>query len=160
MEDRSLLCGVELNFQVLEKSKSKERQRGDRAHYWCSQWNWKISMTSPIELLISRLLYAWPNAELTLYSGTLMRRDSRMCVCSFSPSPLTTPAEEIKKLGAKVNTYTINLASRKDIYAVAEKVKEEVGKVDILINNAGIVSGKPILSPDFRYVLCAFYGLN
>lgn len=48
-------------------------------------------------------------------------------------------------------TYTINLASREDIYAIADKVKKEVGKVDILINNAGIVSGKPILSPDFKY---------
>ena len=31
------------------------------------------------------------------------------------------------------------------VYSTAEKVREEVGKVDILINNAGVVSGRPFL---------------
>lgn len=44
-----------------------------------------------------------------------------------------------------VKTYVVDLSKRESIYAVAAKVKEECGKVDIIINNAGIVSGKPFL---------------
>ena len=43
----------------------------------------------------------------------------------------------------------VDLANRGEIYATAEKVKKEVGDVDILINNAGIVTGKKFLEcPD------------
>ena len=36
------------------------------------------------------------------------------------------------------------MSDRKQIYSFAEKVKKEVGDIDILINNAGIVSGKKL----------------
>ncbi|TKR62463.1 hypothetical protein L596_026419 [Steinernema carpocapsae] len=59
---------------------------------------------------------------------------------------------ETKKMVSKftkdVHAYTIDL-SHKDIAAVAQKVKNEVGHVDILINNAGIVTGKKLFDcPD------------
>ncbi|CAI4230005.1 unnamed protein product [Auanema sp. JU1783] len=41
------------------------------------------------------------------------------------------------------------MAKSKEIYATAEKVKKEVGNVDILINNAGVVTGKKLFDcPD------------
>lgn len=46
-------------------------------------------------------------------------------------------------------TYTIDLSKREQIYETAKKVEAEVGKIDILINNAGIVSGKKLFDcPD------------
>lgn len=45
----------------------------------------------------------------------------------------------------KLFTYQVDLTDREAIYDTAEKVKAEAGLVDILINNAGIVSGKPFL---------------
>ena len=45
----------------------------------------------------------------------------------------------------KLFTYNVDLSNRDSIYDNAEKVKTEAGLVDILINNAGIVSGKPFL---------------
>ncbi|KAK3775555.1 hypothetical protein RRG08_048191 [Elysia crispata] len=51
--------------------------------------------------------------------------------------------------GAKVKAYTVDLSDREQVYAVADKVKQEVGDVDILINNAGIVTGTMFLeTPD------------
>ncbi|VDL78780.1 unnamed protein product, partial [Nippostrongylus brasiliensis] len=45
--------------------------------------------------------------------------------------------------------YTVDLSKREQIYATAAKVKADVGKVDILINNAGVVTGKKIFEcPD------------
>ncbi|CAK5010778.1 unnamed protein product [Meloidogyne enterolobii] len=47
-------------------------------------------------------------------------------------------------LGIQSTAYQIDLSDRKQIYVLAEQVKKEVGDIDILINNAGIVSGKKI----------------
>jgi len=58
-------------------------------------------------------------------------------------------AELVKKQGAAVHTYTVDLSDRAAIYAAADKVKSDVGDVDILVNNAGIVTGKKFMdSPD------------
>jgi len=43
------------------------------------------------------------------------------------------------------HTYVCDLSKREMIYNVAEKIKTEVGNVDIVINNAGIVQGKTFL---------------
>ena len=42
------------------------------------------------------------------------------------------------------HAYTVNLAKKEEIYDTAKKVKSEVGDIDILINNAGIVTGKKL----------------
>jgi len=43
----------------------------------------------------------------------------------------------------------VDLSERKQIYEAADRVKQEWGNVDILINNAGIVSGKKLFEcPD------------
>uniref|UniRef100_A0A0P5HEA1 Short-chain dehydrogenase/reductase 3 n=1 Tax=Daphnia magna TaxID=35525 RepID=A0A0P5HEA1_9CRUS len=41
--------------------------------------------------------------------------------------------------------YQVDLTKREEVYQVAQRVKREVGKVSILINNAGVVSGKVLL---------------
>ncbi|XP_019383133.1 PREDICTED: epidermal retinol dehydrogenase 2-like [Gavialis gangeticus] len=55
-----------------------------------------------------------------------------------------------KEVGAvRVHTYTCDCSKKQEIYEYADKVKKEVGDVSILINNAGIVTGKKFLDcPD------------
>ncbi|NXI00387.1 RDHE2 dehydrogenase, partial [Pachycephala philippinensis] len=55
-----------------------------------------------------------------------------------------------KENGAgRVHSYICDCSKRQDIYRVADQVKKEVGDVSILINNAGIVTGKRFLDcPD------------
>ncbi|XP_078253534.1 epidermal retinol dehydrogenase 2 [Rhinoraja longicauda] len=55
-----------------------------------------------------------------------------------------------RDLGAsRVHAYLCDCSKRESVYEVADKVKREVGDVSILINNAGIVTGKKFLdSPD------------
>nr|XP_002130984.1 epidermal retinol dehydrogenase 2 [Ciona intestinalis] len=49
----------------------------------------------------------------------------------------------------KYHCYKCDLSDREQIYDVADKVKSDVGDVDILINNAGIVTGKRLMDcPD------------
>lgn len=53
--------------------------------------------------------------------------------------------KEIRAAGGKCHGYIVDVTSKDKIFEAAEKVKKEVGKVDILINNAGIVSGSRFL---------------
>lgn len=56
---------------------------------------------------------------------------------------------QVVDAGGLCRAYTVDLCDRRAIYAASVKVKQEVGKVDILINNAGVVTGKKLLnSPD------------
>ena len=58
-------------------------------------------------------------------------------------------ADEIKSKNEKAFAYTCDCSKREDMYRVAEEVRSDVGDVTILINNAGIVSGKRFLEiPD------------
>ncbi|XP_072544097.1 epidermal retinol dehydrogenase 2 [Salminus brasiliensis] len=51
--------------------------------------------------------------------------------------------------GTRAHTYTCDCSKREEVYKVADQVKREVGDVTILVNNAGIVTGKKFLqSPD------------
>ncbi len=57
--------------------------------------------------------------------------------------------KEIEALGGKAHGFTCDLSDKDAVYQMAEKVRAEVGQVTILVNNAGIVSGKPFLeTPD------------
>lgn len=55
----------------------------------------------------------------------------------------------VQAAGGTCYGYVCDLCDREDVYKKAAVVKEEVGKVTILINNAGVVSGKKFLdTPD------------
>uniref|UniRef100_A0A8C0F8T0 RDHE2 dehydrogenase n=1 Tax=Bubo bubo TaxID=30461 RepID=A0A8C0F8T0_BUBBB len=51
--------------------------------------------------------------------------------------------------GVRVHWYICDCSKRQDIYRVADQVKKEVGDVNILVNNAGVVTGKRFIDcPD------------
>ena len=51
---------------------------------------------------------------------------------------LNTTTEELTQQGFKVVPYLVDIMDTNAVIAAAAKVKNEVGKVDILINNGGI----------------------
>ncbi|XP_054835697.1 retinol dehydrogenase 10-like [Eublepharis macularius] len=58
-------------------------------------------------------------------------------------------AREARELGVRAYAYTCDVSRREEVYAIAEKVKRDVGEVTILVNNASIITQKPILQfPD------------
>ena len=74
------------------------------------------------------------------------RRGARVTVLDRDEAGLKAVKEE---LGAEAATFTVDLTDRAAIQATAARVLAERGTVDILINNAGIVSGKSLLEiPD------------
>lgn len=57
--------------------------------------------------------------------------------------------QELPLLQPKVYTYMCDVSKRESVYLTAEKVRSEVGDIDLLINNAGVVSGRHLLDcPD------------
>ena len=54
--------------------------------------------------------------------------------------------EECNQKGWRCHTYNIDLTDSAAIGETAAQVKEDVGPIDILFNNAGIVVGKPFLN--------------
>jgi len=52
---------------------------------------------------------------------------------------------ELREKGAQFRTYKCDISKRKEVYEVADKVKQEVGHPTVLVNNAGIVTGKSLL---------------
>lgn len=72
-------------------------------------------------------------------------RGSRVVLWDIDDDSLATVADELAESGYKAATYHCDVSDREMVDDIAEKVRNEVGKVDILINNAGVVSGRPFL---------------
>lgn len=75
---------------------------------------------------------------------------SRVILWDVNKDAVEAAAREIK---AATNNDTfafqIDLRNREAVYALADRVKKEIGDVDVLVNNAGIVTGKKVLeAPD------------
>ncbi|XP_078072326.1 epidermal retinol dehydrogenase 2 [Mustelus asterias] len=78
------------------------------------------------------------------------RLHSTLVLWDISEEGNQETARQARDSGAsRVYTYTCDCSNKTSVYQVADKVKREVGDVSILINNAGIVTGKKFMdSPD------------
>lgn len=66
-------------------------------------------------------------------------------ICARTESELASAQAEISEAtGRKVAYATADMANRQSVKAVAEKALREMGRVDVLINNAGINRPQPI----------------
>ena len=53
--------------------------------------------------------------------------------------------EELRAAGHSVFAYAVDCSQREEIRRTAERVRAEVGVVSVLVNNAGVMPGKPLL---------------
>ncbi len=80
-----------------------------------------------------------------LVAHKVAARGSHVVIWDIAAESLANTARELYGVGYKVTTYHCDVSDRDMVYGLAEKVKKDVGKVDILINNAGVVCGRPFL---------------
>jgi len=71
----------------------------------------------------------------------LLERGVRLVIWDIDQSKMNATQQEFNALGS-IHTYRVDVSSPEEIKVAAQQVKKEVGTVDILINNAGIVVGK------------------
>jgi len=80
--------------------------------------------------------------------GKLMARKildmgaSKMILWDIDKDNLEKAEKEFKGSGFKIFTYIVDVANLDLVKQIAGKVRSEVGLIDILINNAGVVIGK------------------
>jgi all-trans-retinol dehydrogenase (NAD+) len=78
---------------------------------------------------------------------------STVVIWDVNTKGLEETSTNIKRLGGKCHTFVVDVSDRKLVYNMASRVKEEVGVITILINNAGIVSGNRFLQLDDQKIV-------
>lgn len=73
---------------------------------------------------------------------SLERGVSHLVIWDINEEGLAKTKEEFQQFGKEISTYKVDVSNLDEIKIAAQKVRTEVGKIDILINNAGIVVGK------------------
>ncbi|CAL9689433.1 unnamed protein product [Knipowitschia caucasica] len=119
-----------------------------------------FSLESLVHLLIPRRKKSI-TGEVVLITGAgsgigrLMAREfsshqTVMVLWDINEAGLRETAALARESGAsRVFSYVCDCSSKTEVYKVADQVKREVGDVTILVNNAGIVTGKKFMdSPD------------
>ncbi len=75
--------------------------------------------------------------EACLYKGA-----RRLIIWDVNTEALTQTVRELKGKGHQVHAYQVDVSDIQDVESAAYTVLEDIGPVDILFNNAGIVVGK------------------
>lgn len=124
-----------------------------------------LAVVSMVESLIKSLIpmkYKMKNVsgEIALVTGgggglgrlialRLTKLDVIVVIWDVNKAGLEETVKLVQAAGGVCYGYVCDLCDREDVYKKAALVKEEVGKVTILINNAGVVSGMKFMdTPD------------
>jgi all-trans-retinol dehydrogenase (NAD+) len=76
-----------------------------------------------------------------------------LVLCDVNRTGLEKTAEELRKKGTTVFAHAFDISNREQVYDAAKVILKETGKVDILINNAGVVFTGEILNlPDEMHI--------
>jgi short-subunit dehydrogenase len=68
-----------------------------------------------------------------------------LVIWDLNEALLQSTVVALKEEGFNVISYTVNVMDTETVIRTAKKVKEDIGTIDILINNAGIIVGKHFL---------------
>ena len=94
-----------------------------------------------------------------LMAVKMARLGGRVVVYDVVIEALEAVVDEITAAGGAAYAYVCNVSNRREVYRIAGEVKARVGPVDIVVNNAGIISGRRLLEiPDER--IEAVFGVN
>ncbi len=70
-----------------------------------------------------------------------LERGSSVVIWDINQNAIDKSVEELSKLGS-VSGYCVDISDSEAVLQTSTKVKADIGKIDIVINNAGIIVGK------------------
>ncbi|XP_032824210.1 short-chain dehydrogenase/reductase 3 [Petromyzon marinus] len=73
---------------------------------------------------------------------------SKVVLWGRTESCLRDACHAVRSLGTECHYTVCDVANREQVYREARAVRDKVGDVSILVNNAGVVHGKPLLESD------------
>ncbi|HEY5824341.1 MAG TPA: SDR family NAD(P)-dependent oxidoreductase, partial [Cyclobacteriaceae bacterium] len=79
-----------------------------------------------------------------------------LIINGHSPDKMQKAIDHYRSSGYTVHGYLFDVTNDKDVKESIDRIEKEVGPIDILINNAGIIKRTPILDmeiSDFREVI-------
>ena len=96
------------------------------------------------------------NSEIALVTGAghglgkqlafrLAECGAKVVLWDINEENVRSVCDELNAQGQEAFAYRVDCSNREEIYAAADTVRKEVGNVSILVNNAGVVSGKGVL---------------
>jgi all-trans-retinol dehydrogenase (NAD+) len=93
--------------------------------------------------------------------GRIMTRkmaelDANLHLWDINQEGLDSLHEELDDKTEQIYTYALDLSDRQAIYDTAKQVLERCHYIDILINDAGVVSGKPLLEASDEDIIRTF----
>ena len=91
-----------------------------------------------------------------LMAARIAAQGGHLILWDVNKGGLEAFGEELKKQNYAVSTYACDLSDKAAIYATAETVRQAHSTVDVLINNAGIVSGKTLLEASDEDIIRTF----
>jgi NAD(P)-dependent dehydrogenase (short-subunit alcohol dehydrogenase family) len=86
----------------------------------------------------------------------LARRGCHLALSDVNEKGLAETAQMASKLGVKVTTAKVNVASREGMNAWADEVVRDHGKVNLVFNNAGVALGafiETVKPEDFEWIM-------
>ena len=96
-------------------------------------------------------------------SRELARQGCRLAICARDEAGLETARAELERTGADVMAVPCDVSDQAQVIAMVEAVTRHYGRIDLLINNAGIIVVGPVESlthTDFERVMGAnFWGV-
>src|SRR5215204_6292085 len=96
-------------------------------------------------------------------SRELHREGCRLAICARDETELEDARADLERSGAEVLTIPCDVADPAQVAAMIEKVTRHYGRIDILINNAGIIVVAPVEAltrADFERVIAVnFWGV-
>ena len=69
----------------------------------------------------------------------LLKKDAKVILWDFQEEDLANTVQSLKHKGYNVFSQVCDVTNKQQVYANADIIRQEVGEVDILINNAGTV---------------------
>ncbi|XP_069507376.1 retinol dehydrogenase 10-A-like [Ambystoma mexicanum] len=80
-----------------------------------------------------------------LFALEFAKRGATLVLWDIHAEGNAATATQVRAMGVNAYAYACDVSQREEVYETAEKVRREVGDVTILINNAGVAAGMPLL---------------
>jgi len=81
--------------------------------------------------------------------GLVLARDAaaggaRVAICGRDPAALERAVAALERVGPTVMAVQADVTDRESVRALVERVTGQLGPIDVLINNAGVIEGGPV----------------
>lgn len=90
----------------------------------------------------------------------LARQGAKLAICARNPAGLDDARSRLVEIGAEVFAEPCNVGSQEDVERFVQRVRDRFGRIDILINVAGVIITGPFMNQqidDFRLSMDTMY---